>query len=252
MDTVLAHPLASKLLAFAVLRVPFFLEPNYDETKPHVESNRQRLLQKWGGRQGWAQQKQHHNLKGRGLEAGIPHFNLDRLAANSMASHRLIQYLGKTYGLAVSEKAYDVLNHYYFVQGHSLNDRPRVAQVVAEALSSEHPNNNTTTTAAPAAEQLLDFMNGTEGRAEVQAAVAALERLGVHGIPKFLLEGGHTVVDGAATADVFVDIFRRIEARGTVVGGGRPVFADILGVSPAIVARGSHPRHHYPASDPVA
>ena len=51
-----------------------------------------------------------NSLKGRGLAAGIPHFNLDRLASSSMASHRLIQHVGKRYGLDVSEALYDRLN----------------------------------------------------------------------------------------------------------------------------------------------
>ncbi len=51
-----------------------------------------------------------NSLKGRGLAAGIPHFNVDRLASNSMASHRLIQHVGKRYGLNVSEALYDRLN----------------------------------------------------------------------------------------------------------------------------------------------
>lgn len=111
-DTVLDNPLpnAPRPLAFSVLRVPFFLEPGYDEDTPFVESNRDRLVQKWGGKQGWEEQKRRHDLKGRGLEAGIEHFNLDRLAANTMASHRLIQHIGKKYGLAVSETVYDRLN----------------------------------------------------------------------------------------------------------------------------------------------
>lgn len=67
-------------------------------------------MKKWGGETGWNAQKKSHDLKGRGLEAGIPHFNLDRLASNTMASHRLIQMLGKQYGLAVSEAIYDLLN----------------------------------------------------------------------------------------------------------------------------------------------
>jgi hypothetical protein len=111
-ETVLNNPLpgAPRPLAFSVIRVPFMLEPGYDEKKPFIESNRDRLVKKWGGKRGWEVQKNSHDLKGRGLEAGIPHFNLDRLAANTMASHRLIQNLGKTYGLAVSEAAYDRLN----------------------------------------------------------------------------------------------------------------------------------------------
>jgi hypothetical protein len=95
---------------FSVIRVPFFLEPHYDESKSYETTNRERLVEKWGGVAGWEKQKRRHDLKGRGKEAGIPHFNLDRLAANSMASHRLIQHIGKTYGLAVSEAIYDKLN----------------------------------------------------------------------------------------------------------------------------------------------
>lgn len=93
-----------------MLRIPFFLEPEYPEDAPFVETNRERLIRKWGGIEGWERQKLSHDLKGRGLEAGIPHFNLDRLASNTMASHRLIQYIGKRYGLHASEALYDRLN----------------------------------------------------------------------------------------------------------------------------------------------
>lgn len=232
-DHVLSEPLvgAPRPISFAVLRVPFFLEPNYDENKPFVESNRERLVQKWGGKEGWNRQKRNHDLKGRGLEAGIPHFNLDRLAANSMASHRLIQHLGKTYGLDVSEAVYDLLNVYYFVDGHSLNDRPRLAKAVREKLVSLIPDR------APSEEELLRFLNGDDGREEIEMALAALQQLGVHGIPKFIIEG-QSVVDGAARSQVFIDIFREIEKRGSVKGG--PVFGEILGVPQEIIDRGSH------------
>jgi hypothetical protein len=49
-------------------------------------------------------------IKGRGLEAGIPHFKTDWLATPWLASHCLIQMLGKKYGLAISEAMYDLLN----------------------------------------------------------------------------------------------------------------------------------------------
>ena len=143
MQTAMQHVLSNPLntgseLSFSVLRVPFLLEPDYDENKKYIESNRDRLVKKWGGKQGWERQKRNHeyvlplfsityytfyiiydinyiflplfSLKGRGLAAGIPHFNLDRLASNSMASHRLIQHIGKRYGLAFSEALYDRLN----------------------------------------------------------------------------------------------------------------------------------------------
>ena len=50
----------SPMLVFAVIRVPFFLEPDYDESLPFIESNRDRLIKKWGGKQGWELQKQRH------------------------------------------------------------------------------------------------------------------------------------------------------------------------------------------------
>jgi len=233
-ETVLNAPAnVSKPLSFAVLRVPFFLEPQYDEKKIFERSNRERLIEKWGGEIGWEIQKKNHDLKGRGLEAGIPYFNLDRLAASSMASHRLIQYLGKTYGLSVSEAIYDLLNVYYFVDGHSLNDREKLACVVSEKLSELIKDK------APTKAEILDFLNGSQGRHEIEQALAALNQIRVHGIPKFIIEG-KTVIDGAAHSDVFVDIFRQIEQRGVVCGD--PVFADVLGVSPDIIQKGSHRR----------
>ena len=133
---------------------------------------------------------------------------------------------------------------YYFVEGHSLNDRPRLAAVVAkelEKISSEESNHHIVINAGkvPSEGEILDFLEGSEGRQEIENALSALNKLGVHGIPKFIIEG-QTVVDGAAHSDVFVRIFREIEQAGTIAGG--PVFGEILGVSPDIVARGSH--HH--------
>lgn len=226
-----------------MIRVPFFLEPDYDDAAPHVESNRDRLVSKWGGRAGWEEQKHRHDLKGRGEAAGIPHFNLDRLASNSMASHRLIQHVGKTYGLRVSEGLYDRLNAYYFVEGHALNDRPRLAKVAAEEIGELLRTGPAATAAAENAEdpmskeEILAFLNGNEGRAEIEASLKALRQLRVHGIPKFIIEG-QTMVDGAAHSDVFVKIFREIERRGEVRSG--PVFADILGIDDDVVSRGSH------------
>eukprot|EP00527_Entomoneis_sp_CCMP2396_P007932 CAMPEP_0198150740 /NCGR_PEP_ID=MMETSP1443-20131203/52246_1 /TAXON_ID=186043 /ORGANISM="Entomoneis sp., Strain CCMP2396" /LENGTH=257 /DNA_ID=CAMNT_0043816149 /DNA_START=165 /DNA_END=939 /DNA_ORIENTATION=+ len=232
-NQVLAEPSpsASRPIAFAVLRVPFFLEPEYDENKTYIESNRDRLIKKWGGVRGWERQKASHDLKGRGLDAGIPHFNLDRLASNSMASHRLIQWIGKKYGLHASESVYDALNTYYFVDGHSLNDKPRLAKVVAQKLSDLKADD------APTEKSLLQFLNGNEGRAEIEEAFATLHQMGIHSIPKFIIEG-HSVVDGAAYSDTFVKIFRKIEARGQL--RGKPVFADILGVPAEVLERGSH------------
>lgn len=246
MTHVLSNPLTDVKLEFAVLRVPFFLEPHYDESKPFIESNRDRLIKKWGGKEGWERQKHRHDLKGRGEAAGIPFFNLDRLASNSMASHRLIQHVGKRYGLSISELLYDRLNVYYFVEGHALNDRKRLANVAAETLSeslaqskSSSSSSDSLQTTPMSEKEILEFLNGNEGRLEIEKALITLNELGVHGIPKFIIEGS-TVVDGAAGPDTFVRIFREIEQKGEVAGTA--IFKDILGIDEETLSRGSHSR----------
>lgn len=118
------------------------------------------------------------------------------------------------------------------MDGHALNDRPRLARVVADKLETV-----VTDQTPPSAVELLDFLNGNEGRQEIQNALDALNQLGIHGIPKFIIEG-KTVVDGAAHSQVFVDIFREIERRGEIHGG--PVFGEILGIPQETVEAGSH------------
>lgn len=230
---MLRHPLpdSPKPLAFSILRIPYFLEPDYDENEVFVGTNRQRLIQKWGGKAGWESQKHRHDLKGRGLEAGIPFFNLDRKASSTMASHRLIQYLGKTYGLAVSEAVYDKLNEYYFVDGHSLNDKPKLARITYDLLKV------ILTEKSPSEDDILEFLNGDEGRQEITNTTHALNQLGISGIPKFIIEG-RTMVDGAARSDTFIEIFRKIEKRGSVHSGA--MFNDVLGVSDETIQTPSH------------
>jgi len=214
---------------FAVIRVPFFLEPDYDEDKPFIGTNRERLIKKWGGKAGWERQKLAHNLKGRGIEAGIPYFNLDRKTSSTMASHRLIQYVGKKFGLVASEALYDCLNVYYFVEGHALNDRPRLAKVSSTELKKlGHIMSE---------EDILDFLNSQDGREEIENARLALQRLGVHSIPKFIVEG-NTLVDGAAHWTHHVEVFREIESRRKVAGG--PIFGEILGIDKEVIEAGSH------------
>ena len=87
-----------KPVQFSVLRVPFFLEPDYDPSPEFEETNRTRLVRKWGGPAGWARQKASHGLKERGQEVGIAKFNLDRIASNTLPSHRLVQWVTKTKG----------------------------------------------------------------------------------------------------------------------------------------------------------
>ena len=131
------------------------------------------------------------------------------------------------------------IHSYYFVEGHALNDRPRLAKVAAERLSELIAKDNTTQqqSAMMSEEDILLFLNGDEGKLEIHNALSALQQIGVHGIPKFIIEGSR-VVDGAAGPETFIQIFRDIEKRGEIENG--PIFADILGVSEDTWKRGSH------------
>lgn len=114
-----------------------------------------------------------------------------------------------------------------------MNDRPRLAGVVTGLLSNLLGPDEI----IPTESELLDFLNGDEGREEIMQALKTLNRLGIHSIPKFIIEG-KTLVDGAARSEVFVEAFRQIERKGEIHSG--PVFGEILGVPEDIVSRGSH------------
>lgn len=108
METLRSAPLVpSRPLPISVHRIPFLLEPTYSPDVPSVCTNRARLLEKWGGAAGWERQKRAHGLKQRAASAGIERpFDLDRLAASTMASHRLVQYAAKRFGWEASERLY--------------------------------------------------------------------------------------------------------------------------------------------------
>ncbi len=111
------------------------------------------------------------------------------------------------------------------------------AETVKEALAKQDA-----TDIAPSEEEILSFLRGNDGRTEIENALRALRKLGVHGIPKFIIEGS-TVVDGAAGPGTFVRVFREVERRGEVMGG--PIFGDILGVDRAMWMKGSHTKESF-------
>lgn len=212
MNEVMRAPMdPSNPVRFSVLRVPFFLEPNYERAEDWHETNRARLERKWGGKTAFAAQKHRHRLKERGQEVGIEHFNLDRLASNTLASHRLVQWVTKNYGCAVSEALYNNLNHRHFVEGQRLNDRQMLCEAAAAAGVDR--------------ERCAEFLTSEEGYAEIEDTQEMLSRLGIHSIPNFVI-GGKYVVSGAVHAAELVEIFRGIEKKGEGAPGS--AFAETL------------------------
>lgn len=204
---------------FAVIRVPFFLEPDYSRDEKWFETNRSRLERKWGGKKAFEEQKNRHMLKERGREVGIEHFNLDRKASNTMKSHRLVQWVTKNYGCAKSEQLYDKLNVEHFVNGKKLND----SLVLLDCAK---------TIGGIDLENAKAFLMTDEGEKEIVLAKKALQRLGIHSIPNFVI-GGKEVLSGAVHSKELVNAFRKIERTGE--GASDNAFASILGIGEEII-----------------
>jgi len=205
-------------LTFNLLRVPFFLEPDYPTGEEFEETNRARLLRKWGGKAGWEAQKQHHRLKERGREVGIEHFNLDRVASNTLASHRLVQWVTRTLGINAAERLYNDLNERHFVEGSKLNCTEMLAAAAVDVGAEE-----------PAARRLLE---GDEGAEEIRQAQQKLRALGVSGIPTLILGGQWQLPSGALGASTLVEAFRSLEAQGGAVGSQ---FGEVLAIPSTVL-----------------
>jgi hypothetical protein len=118
-------------LTFSVVRVPFFLEPGYPEAEEFEETNRTRLVHKWGGPRQWLAQKDRHDLKGRARDAGITE-------KTNLKSHRLVQWVSRTRGLDASERLYDALNELHFIGGRKLNARRRRVRARGRRRGTHH------------------------------------------------------------------------------------------------------------------
>ena len=213
MKEVAANPKSPQPIGFTIVRVPFFLEPGYSRSEDFEESNYDRLVRKWGGKAEFEAQKRRHGLKERGLEVGISHFKLDRIASSTFQSHRLVQWVTKTHGVNKAEELYNELNFCHFEGGQKLNSRVFLCQA-AEKVGID-------------ANETRAFLAGDEGTVEIVAAQRLLQGMGVHSIPTFFI-GGKMLTSGAVHAKELVNVFRQIESRGTGAPGS--AFADALGI----------------------
>mmetsp|Transcript_19133 Transcript_19133/g.49010 ORF Transcript_19133/g.49010 Transcript_19133/m.49010 type:complete len:231 (-) Transcript_19133:568-1260(-) len=214
MKEVASNPMVeSQPMSFNLIRVPYFLEPDYPTGPEFEETNRVRLIRKWGGEGGWNAQKARHRLKERGQEVGIEHFNLDRIASNTFASHRLVQWVTRTLGTNAAERLYASLNRLHFVEGEKLNNRQMLVDAAAGIGVDPADAHN--------------FLDSGAGTAEIQAAQKTLAQLGVSGIPTVILGGIFRLPSGAVSAQTLVEVFREVESQGGAPGS---LFAEDLAI----------------------
>jgi predicted DsbA family dithiol-disulfide isomerase len=139
----------------------------------------------------------HANLVSLGAVEGIS-FDFDAIAVspNTLDAHRVIRWAG-TAGEAVQNRLVDELFSRYFERGENTGD----SGVLIEAARAAGMDTAVVETLLP-----------TDADADaVRAEIDTAARMGITGVPCFLLEGKYAVM-GAQETDVLADAIRQISA----------------------------------------
>jgi predicted DsbA family dithiol-disulfide isomerase len=121
-------------------------------------------------------------------------FSFDRMerTPNTLDAHRLI-WLAEQNG--VQDAVVEALFRAYFTEGRDISNRQVLIDVVAEAGLDRH--------------QAEGLLNSDEGMDATRAAEEKGRRLGVQGVPFFIVNGEITL-EGAQQPDAFLDAFRQV------------------------------------------
>ena len=115
-------------------------------------------------------------------------FDFGRVASapNTVDAHRLILFAG---GRGAQWEIVDALFEAYFSDGRDLNDHETLAAVAAGAGLD--------------ADEVLRYLAGDGGTAEVRASQEGAYASGIQGVPFYVFDGGRTV-SGAQPVEVFL------------------------------------------------
>lgn len=169
---------------------PFQLNP----TMPKLGMERRQYLEaKFGGSA--AAQAIYGQVARAGAEEGIP-FAFDRIARtpNTFAAHRLIRLAGDH---GKQDEMVETLFRYYFLEGRDIGN----LEVLSQA--ADHAGLERTV--------VESFLASNEGVEAVRAEEAAGHRIGIRGVPYFVLNGSYAL-SGAQPPDQFLAAFRQINA----------------------------------------
>ena len=121
---------------------------------------------------------------------------------NTLDAHRLIALAGEQ---GVQDAVVEAFFRGYFTEGRDIGDRGTLLDL-AERAGLDRGR----------AESLL---GGDEGLESLRVAEAEARRLGVQGVPFFVVNGG-VAISGAQPPQAFLDAFDRASAGGPVDEGG--------------------------------
>jgi len=166
---------------------PFQLNP----TMPKEGMDRTTYLKaKFGSLDAFGQMKEH--LLTAGVEEHIP-FAFDKVlrTPNTFMAHRLIWYAEQQ---GRQDAAVESLFREYFTEGADIGSVTVLGQLAGRAGLD--------------AGAVESFLHGEEGITEVKAEETTGRRLGIRGVPYFVLNGSISI-SGAQSPDIFVSAFQQ-------------------------------------------
>lgn len=127
-----------------------------------------------------------------GVEEGIPFaFEKIQRTPNTFSAHRLVWYAA---GHGQQDEVVETLFRAYFVEGNNIGDLETLAHAAAEAGLDRT--------------EIEKFLASEKGVVEVKTEEAAGRRLGIRGVPYFVLNGS-IAISGAQPPDIFVSALRQ-------------------------------------------
>jgi predicted DsbA family dithiol-disulfide isomerase len=159
------------------------------------KDRREYMLAKFGSDERIRQM--HANIMPLGAAEGISFdFDAIKVAANTLDAHRLIRWAG-TAGIDVQGRLVERLFKMNFEEGRNIGDHAELVQAAREAGMD-----------ASVVEALLPTDSDVDA---VTSEIATASRMGIRGVPCFLLDGKYAVM-GAQDAETLADAIRQVAA----------------------------------------
>lgn len=135
------------------------------------------------------------NLTATAREDGIE-FRMDiAKRANTLLAHRVLWWAGHERGLEAQSRLKAAFLDAYFSRGLDVSDPDVLASLTAESVGCSQAD-------------VVEFLNGTDGRGEVSEELAQAVAHGITGVPTYVIEGAWAI-PGAQDSDTFVRVIRR-------------------------------------------
>ncbi len=126
----------------------------------------------------------HQNIATAGASEGIDFaFDKIKVSPNTLDAHRLIRWAGED---GKQEAVVDALFRGYFLDGRDIGDREVLAEIAAAAGMDRA--------------RVIVRLASDEDRSEVSAEIASAQRIGVTGVPTFIIANRYGVVGAQAPA----------------------------------------------------